>query len=542
MVAFVSNAGWIESKAADGMRKCVAEDFTSINVFHLRGNQRTQGDRSRREGGKIFGQGSRAAIAITVLVRNPAKATRGSIRFHDIGDYLSRDEKLGVIEKLGSMGGIERHELWQSIVPNDRYDWLAQRDEAFQTFIPMGDKKDKSARPIFSSYSSGVKTNRDAWAYNPSRRVVEDNMARMVAFYHAALRGETTGDLNDPKRISWSWLLRERFGKKLTAEFDARRIRISSQRPFMKAWLYYDGFFNENRYLMPSIFPDLKQVENRVIMVKQRWGGQGNLALMLDAIPALQTDGGDQSFPRYLFEAEGEESRDDDLFRSATKAVSTGLKARDAITDDALDRFSAAYPRQPISKDDIFHYVYGILHSEDYLDQYNESLTKELPRIPFVKDADDFWSFSRAGKALGELHVNYEAVEPYPVQIKQGDLRLANIADPAAFFRVEKMKFGGKRGAVDKGTVTYNANITMTGIPTEAYDYIINGKPAIEWVMERQCVKTDAESGIISDANLYAAETVGDPMYPLLLFQRMITVSLETMKIVRSLPSLGELS
>lgn len=541
-VAFVSNAGWIESKAADGMRKCLAEDFTSINIFHLRGNARTQGEQRRKEKDNVFGQGSRAAIAITVLVRNPAKKTRGAIRFHDIGDYLTREDKLELVEQLGSINGIERRELWQSIVPNDRYDWLAQRDEAFQTFIPMGEKRDKSAKPIFSSYSSGVKTNRDAWAYNPSRGVVESNMARMVDFYHAALRGDATGDLNDPKRISWSWLLRERFGKKLSAEFDARRIRISSHRPFTKAWLYYDGFFNENRYLMPSIFPDLATVKNRVIMVKQRWDGQGNLALMLDAIPALQTDGGDQSFPRYLVEPSDGKNGKDDLFRNASSTESTEANVRDAITDDALNRFLAAYPGQAISKDDIFHYVYGMLHSEDYLDQYNESLTKELPRIPFVKTAEDFWAFSQAGKALGELHVNYETVEPYPVQIKQGDLRLTTITDPVTFFRVEKMKFGGKRGAVDKGTVTYNANITMTGIPNEAYDYVVNGKSAIEWIMERQCVKTDAESGILSDANLYATETVGDPMYPLLLFQRMITVSLETMKIVRSLPPLGELS
>lgn len=219
----------------------------------------------------------------------------------------------------------------------------------------------------------------------------------------------------------------------------------------------------------------------------------------------------------------------------------TRIVRRDGITDEGLAHFQAAYPGEVIRKKDVFYYVYGLLHSEDYRTRFADNLTKQLPRIPRVKAAADFWHFSKAGRDLAALHVNYEQVEPFPVTISQGALALAHIPDPVKFYRVEKMKFAGKQGKHDKSTVIYNAHITMTGIPLAAYDYVVNGKPALEWVMERQCVKTDKASGIVNDANRYAIETVGDPAYPLLLFQRMITVSLETMKIVRALPPLGDL-
>lgn len=211
---------------------------------------------------------------------------------------------------------------------------------------------------------------------------------------------------------------------------------------------------------------------------------------------------------------------------------------RDGITDDGLVHFQTAYPGEEITKKDLFYYIYGLLHSEDYRARFADNLSKQLPRIPRVKTAADFRAFSKAGHALAGLHVNYEQVEPFPVTIAEGDLRLAHIPDPVRFYRVEKMKFGGKRPNLDKSTMLYNPNITITGIPLEAYDYVVNGKPALEWVMERQCVKTDKASGIVNDANRYANETIGDPAYPLLLFQRVITVSLETMKIVRALPKL----
>jgi len=227
-----------------------------------------------------------------------------------------------------------------------------------------------------------------------------------------------------------------------------------------------------------------------------------------------------------------------DLFADEATAEATVITRREAITDEGLAYFQAAYPGEVISKKDLFYYTYGLLHSEDYRSRFADNLAKELPRIPRVKTASDFWAFSKAGRALAGLHVNYEQVALYPVTLKEGDLSLAVIDDPEAFYRVEKMKFGGKRPNLDRTTVIYNPRITMTNIPLEAYDYVVNGKAALEWVMERQVVKTDPASGIVNDANRYAVETVGDPAYPLKLFQRVITVSLETMKIVRSLPPL----
>lgn len=204
----------------------------------------------------------------------------------------------------------------------------------------------------------------------------------------------------------------------------------------------------------------------------------------------------------------------------------------------APKHFTDAYTGESITKDDVFYYVYGLLHSEEYRERYADNLTKQLPRIPLMKRAEDFRAYVDAGRRLGDLHVNFESVEPFPVTVKEGDLRLANISDPVAYYRVEKMKFGGKRPKLDKSTVIYSPRITITGIPLEAYDYVVNGKPALEWIMERQCVKSDPASGIVNDANRYAIETVGDPAYPFMLFCRIITVSLERMEIVRSLPSL----
>ena len=552
VVAYVSNAGWLEANTADGLRLCLAEEFASIHVFHLRGNQRTSGERSRREGGKIFGSGSRTPVAIALLVKNPAVAQNGQIHFHDIGDYLTQSEKLAITARFGSIGGIARAKGWQTITPDEHGDWLGQRDNAFDAFMPIGNKKGEGPK-LFDNFSLGVASNRDAWCYNPSREAIVGNMSAMVRFYNAELtrfdaahlksdrkaRGKAVDRFidTDPTKISWTHNIKEELAKGKPLAFDETVLTPSLYRPFTRQWLYYSRSFNERVYQMPRVFPDAVAA-NRVIMVKQRPTEGSHLALMVDCIPELQTDGGAQCFPRYLYDGEAEPADDvpqDGLFAAAPAAKGG---RRDAISDVGLTHFQAAYPGEAITKDDLFHYVYGLLHSEDYRTRFADNLSKQLPRIPAVKQAADFRHFAEAGRKLGDLHCEFEAVEPFPVTIAEGDLRLATIPDPERFYRVEKMKFGGKRPNADKSTVIYNSNITMTGIPLEAYNYVVNGKPALEWVMERQCVKTDKASGIVNDANRYAIETVGDPAYPLKLFQRIITVSLETMKIVRALPRL----
>nr|WP_273543379.1 type ISP restriction/modification enzyme [Sneathiella sedimenti] len=543
VMAYVTNAGWIDGNAADGMRACLAEEFSDIYIFHLRGNQRTSGELSRREGGKIFGSGSRAPIAISVFVKNPNATEHGRIFFHDIGDYLDQKQKLDLIRNFASIGGISELGGWTKIDPNERNDWINQRDQGFENYIQIGDKKGDSDAALFSNYTHGVITSRDAWCYNSDQALLRANVKRSIGFYMEELdRKEVSGfsgDIDnfvttDAKKVSWSRALKADIRKGKPLSIDDGRIMASLYRPFGKQWIYFSRRFNEMVYQLPQVFPESGE-SNLAIMIKGNWRGSGQLALMIDALPCYQPDGGAQCFPLKVY-GKAEQSNSDDLF--ATVSSTSHMKVNDGITDTGLKHIQSSYPGETISKEDIFYYIYGLLHSEGYRSRYAENLSKELPRIPCVKKADDFWALSHAGRALSELHVNYESVEPYPVTIKQGDLRTAVIKDPEAFYRVTKMKYAGKRGDEDKSTVIYNANITMQDIPLEAYDYVVNGKPALEWVMERQVVKTDKKSGITNDANRYAIETMGNPAYPLELFQRVITVSLETMKIVRGLPKL----
>lgn len=540
IVGFVTNAGFVESNTADGIRKCLAEEFSSLYVFHLRGNQRTSGETSRREGGKIFGSGSRAPIAISLMVKNPAAQAKGQIYFHDIGDYLSREEKLLKIDGYASTAGIEH---WKKIIPDEHGDWLKQRDNSFGQFIVLGDKDNKSALTLFDNYSNGVKTQRDAWAYNASKAKLADNMSSMIEFYNAEVtrfnvahpeldtkaRQERVDNFIDtsPISISWTRALKQDLGKNRSYTFDSDCLVRSLYRPFTKQWLYFNRRFNEMVYQIPRIFPNAS-VENLGICVPGLGGDKGFSALITSSIPDLNLApgmGGYQCFPLYLYDEAAKASKDD-LFADP---IERGLRRRDAITDAGLAHFHAAYPGESISKEDLFYYVYGLLHSPDYRERFADNLSKELPRIPAVKKTEDFWAFSQAGRALAELHLNYETVAPYPLSMEvKGSLKDAD-------YRVEKMKFA-KKG--DKTTVIYNSRITLKGIPEAAWDYVVNGKAALDWVMERQAVRTDKASGIVNDANDWANETMGNPKYPLELFQRVVTVSLETQKIVKALPKL----
>lgn len=541
VVAYVSNAGWVDGNAMDGMRKCLADEFSSLYVFHLRGNQRTVGELSRKEGGKIFGSGSRAPIAISIMVRNPDSAEFGKIYFHDIGDYLDQKEKLAIVHSFGSIEGIREAQGWKSIKPDRNCDWVGQGDRSFLNFIPIGDKKSKSTKSIFENYSNGLKTQRDSWCYNSSKQALLENISGMVEVYNSEVTRYLSQDIStdtdkfinkDISKISWTRALKWDLEKGKRIEFNRDSAVVASYRPFQKQWEYFDRRLNEMVYQMPKMFPN-SDAKNRCLTVNPSWKESGQVALMTDHVTDLHLNGDTQCFPLHLYEPA---SADDGLFATGE----TGYIQRDGISDVGLKHFQDAYAGDEISKEDLFYYIYGLLHSPDYRERFKNNLSKELPRAPAVKTAADFWAFSKAGRTLGDLHVNYETVDPYPVVIAEGDLRTAVYDDAKVFYRVEKMKFGGKGKDKDKDKtiVHYNPHITMTGIPLEAYNYIVNGKPALDWVMERQCVKTDKASGIVNDANDYANETVGNPAYPLELFQRIITVSLETMNIVNSLPEL----
>tara|TARA_R110000796_G_scaffold14517_1_gene47448 strand:- start:27663 stop:31964 length:4302 start_codon:yes stop_codon:yes gene_type:complete len=537
IVAYVSNAGWLDGNAADGMRACLKEEFTDLYVFHLRGNARTSGERRRKEKGNVFGEGSRTPIAVSVLVKNPDAAEHGRIFFHDIGDYLDQKQKLAIIRDFAEVKGISNAEGWERITPDVNNDWLRSADKGFPKFITIGSKKETPA--VFSSYYNGVQTNRDQWAQNPNQKKLAENLETLVSTYEEDRKALHAGGslpadweekiCTDPKKIKWTRGLKTRFSKNVSLSPEDGEFVLSLYRPFTRQWLFRDKNLNEYTNRSKEMFPTAKS-DNRTLLTTGP--GESFSTFMTGTVSDVQTLFNGQCFPLYLYDQKDDENGG--LF----DGQSTGLQRRDAITDAGLAHFHAAYQGEEITKEDIFYYVYGLLHSPDYRDRYADNLTKELPRIPCVKTYADFRAFSDAGRALGDLHVNYETVEPYAVTYKQGTPELWNIGDAETFYRVTKMKFGGKRPNADKTTVIYNANITMTDIPLEAYDYIVNGKPALEWVIERQVVKTDKASGIINDANDYANETMNNPAYPLELFQRVITVSLETMKIVRALPKL----
>ncbi|MDB5578834.1 MAG: damage-inducible protein [Bradyrhizobium sp.] len=320
VVAYVSNAGWLDANTADGLRQCLAEEFANIYVFHLRGNQRTSGERSKREGGKIFGSGSRTPVAITLLVKNPEAAEQGRIYFHDIGDYLTREEKLAIVARFGSVGGIAKAGGWGPVTPDKYGDWLSQRDSSFDTFIAMGDKDTKGGTAVFANFSRGVATARDAWCYNGSRNVVASNMRAMIDFYNAELdrfnaahhnsdrqarEAALDGFINtDPTKISWNRGLKSDLVKGKSFSFDNSCVTSSLYRPFTRQYLYYNRSLNDMVYQMPRIFPMGEvEAENQVIMVKQRQHEGSQFALMINGIPELQTDGGAQCFPEYLYEA-----------------------------------------------------------------------------------------------------------------------------------------------------------------------------------------------------------------------------------------------
>lgn len=541
VLAFVSGNSWIEKSFADGLRACLVEEFCDLYVINLRGDVRKDilGKGMFREGGNVFDSGSMTGISVCLLVKSNRRVEYGTIHYFDIGDDLSGKEKRGILTQNKSLKGLIDANSFKLVSPNIDYDWVNQGEASFGKHISLGDKKNKKSKQVFSNYTNGVKTQRDAWCYNASTDQLESKMDDFIRFYNDEVSRYTslsskpnTDDFisTDPKKTNWTRALKWDLEKGKFGQFEAEKIRTAVYRPFHKQKLYYCRQFNEIVGQLPKIFPSENTI-NRLICVSGIGSQRGISVFMADTTPDLQLIQNGQFFPLHLYEPA---SADDGLFATGE----TGYTKRDGISDAGLKHFQDAYAGEQISKEDLFYYIYGLLHSLDYRERFKNNLSKELPRIPAVKTAADFWAFSKAGRALGDLHVNYETVDPYPVVIAEGDLRLAHIDDPKAFYRVEKMKWGGKGKVKDKTVVHYNPRITMTGIPLEAYDYVVNGKPALDWVMERQCVKKDKASGIVNDANDYANETVGNPAYPLELFQRVITVSLETMKIVNRLPEL----
>ena len=526
IIGFVTNAGWIDSNSADGMRKCLTEEFNSIYIYHLKGNQRTSGERSRQEGGKVFGEGSRAPVAIVFLVKNPESSEHGKIYFHAVDDYLTREEKLAALRSDRSIA----YTPTDTITPDAHGDWLNQRDNSYGRFMRVDGKK-TSEISIFKNYSNGVKTNRDSWVYGSDKHKVLQRIGESIEFYNSQVEEASKNpkfeiDL-DPRKMKWDRLQKNTVWRgKISELTSSSKIYRSQYRPFFSQFLYFDRFWNNCVYQMPAIFPTNES--KNLVICSSGVGSKEYSCLMVDQIPCLDFLEKTQCFPRWL---PGEQTgKKDTLDFGDSDEMPSGF------TKEALPHFQKAYPGKVITEDDLFYYIYGVLHSEDYRTRYANNLMKELPRIPRVATYEQFMVFAEAGRKLAELHVNFENVQPY------AGVKIEYTKEGAPSYRVTQMKWArikGKTGnaAKDKSTLIYNDWITVRNVPLEAQEYIVNKKSALDWVVERACVSIDKASGIVNDFNDYATEQ-GNERYPLDLFLKVITVSLETIKIVKNLPSL----
>ena len=540
IIAFISNGAWVDGNAHDGFRTSLQREFDKIYVLNLRGNARTQGELRRKEGDGVFGLGSRTPIAITLLVKYPAASGKSrelaEIRYHDIGDYLKREQKLDILRQACHLGGIPS---WQAIQPNDKEDWINQRDGGFDDLLPLTPEKkgDLKASSVFSMYSSGTKTQRDAWAYNYSEKELTIIAHRSINHYNEIVSEVQCGKRQTPdfdtKLISWTRAVLRDVMRGVHYDASQGEVRTTLYRPFCKQVLFWYKPLVEMRYQMQLLYPH-RDTENLCICVTT---GSKFGSFITEYIPDLHLIGDAQCFPLYWYE-ENKQEQANDLFGNAN---ASRYKRRDGVTDwmlrEVRSRFSGA---RSLTKEDIFYYVYGLLHSTDYRERFADDLRKSLPRIPIVERVEDFMAFSQAGRALAALHLGYEGY-PAPEGVVVTTAEQPASMDEYDYYRVEKMTFPkGVKKTEPSDTIHYNSRITITNIPLEAYDYVVNGKSAIDWIIERYQVTTDKNSGIVNDPNAWSQEQ-GKPRYILDLLLSVIHVSLESQRIIATLPRLTTL-
>ena len=514
VVAFVTNNGFLDGIAFDGMRKHLAQDFTKIYHIDLKGNARTSGERRRKEGGNVFDDQIRVGIGISFFIKKAETTSEtAEVWIYAVDDYLKASEKQKFLVDFGDYTNVPMKES----TIDAKHTWLTEGIHAeFDTFIPMGTKEAKAKKGaatdvIFKTYSRAVVTCRDAWAYNFNRNALIKNIQRMIDNYNlevARWSQRTDREANvddfvvyDETKISWSRDLKVKLKRGTIAEYAEHKVRASLYRPFTKSNLYFDRTMNDVVYVFPSIFPTPEaETENLAICVSGI-GNKGNFtSLMTKIIPCLGLIGSDQCFPFYTYDEDG-------------------TNRQENITDWALAEFRNHYNDDSITKWDIFHYNYALLHHPAYREKYAMNLKRDLPHIPF---AEDFWGFAKAGKALADLHVNYESVP------KCDKLRKVETPGIQVNWEVEKMKL-----SKDKTQLKYNDFLTLDGIPLETYDYKLGTRSALEWVIDQYRVKIDKRIGIKNDPN-----RVDEPQYIVDLIGRVITVSLETVEIVKGLPAL----
>ena len=519
VVAFVTNNSFLDAVAFDGMRRHLANDFDAIYILDLGGNARKG---LKVSDANIFG--IRVGVNINLFVKtgramnrtttNEDASVPSRIFYYRTDDLWNKKQKFDFLNERGHIGNID----WQTIRPDVRYTWLTEGLHAeFDTFIPMGTKEakvvtDAAVAVIFKTYSLGVSTNRDAWARNFNRNALAENMNRLIGTYNAEIdrwKRRENRDANvddfvvyDNTKIKWSRDLKLDLKRSRIAEYAEGKVKNSLYRPFTKSNLFFDRVMNEEVYSFPSIFPTPEtEQENRVICVAGIGDRKGFGCLTTNRIPSIDLAFEKaQCFPFYTYDEDGRNRREN-------------------ITDWALEQFRAHYGDEAIGKWDIFHYVYGLLHHPTYRKRYQANLKRDLPHLPY---APDFRGFAKAGGRLGEIHIGYEDADEYPIK------KIETPGKPLDW-RVEKMRL-----SKDKTQIKYNDFLALDGIPAKVFDYRLGNRSALEWVIDQYRVKTDKRSGIVNDPN-----REDDPQYIVKLIRKVITVSLETVEIVESLPDLG---
>ena len=561
VVAFVSNGGWIDGNTGDGVRLSMAEDFTDLYVFNLRGNARTAGEQRQKEAGNVFRDGGRTTIAVMVGVKDPA---RSGIELHykDIGDYLTAAEKLEIVEN----SNVEYME-WQQIAPNKEGDWLNQRSEEFEKWPVVGEKNGAAVK-VFEVYSRGLSTARDAWAYAQTDGQLLSKLGILTGTYTEAttslqkwladqgITKPTEQDVTaflrvhpqyaDTTKVSWNRTLKNLAAKGAEILVQPDRIYGSLYRPFMKQRGYFEQSLNDMTYQLPTMFPTPAHL-NIGFYVVNPGSAKPFSALGTDLLPDLAMWGSNagQFFPRFTWAAV--EADDGGLFAEGTTVkqgeasiygkvgeVVDGYVRVDNITDAIKDLYRDALGAD-ITGDDIFHFVYGKLHDPVYRTKYAADLKKMLPHIETPSTRAEFDKFAVAGQELMDLHVNYETVEPWPLDIQvKGD-----VADREKW-RVLKMKWAKRKDTEtgknvnDVTKLIYNKRVTIAGIPEEADEYMLGSRSAVAWLIDRYQVKKDKASGIVNDPNDWADE-VGNPRYIVDLIGKVVRVAMETVRIVDEL-------
>ncbi|MHB9038097.1 MAG: type ISP restriction/modification enzyme, partial [Armatimonadota bacterium] len=510
IICFVSNNSFIDQIAFDGMRKHLTRDFTQIYHLDLLGNFRKKSNLTVTSS-NVFG--ITVGVGITIAVRNSGPTER-EIRYFRLPETWTRYDKCEYLAKQKSAGNLH----WNILTPDKNNTWLTEglRNEftTFQSISTKGEKTLRSSQPpgIFRTYGGGVKTNRDEWTYDFDRSRLIANVRRFIETYNSEVdrwqrrkdRDARVDDfvLYDDRRIKWSATLKQNLIRGIYAEYAETRIRKALYRPYCKQFLFFDRLAIERVYGFPHFLPTTSaEDENRIIWLKTGLTDQSYIVIS-NSFVDIMPNGGSQCFPFYTY-------------------AEDGTNRRENITDWALAQFRKKYGKE-VSKWDIFYFVYALLHHPVYRERYAENLKRELPRIPMTVSPEDFPTYAEIGRKLADLHLNYETIKEYPLDW------IENNSIPFSW-RVEKMRL-----SKDKSTLVVNDSLTLTGFPPECFNYRLGNRSALEWVIDQYRISTDKRSGITSDPN-----RADDQEYIIRLVGRVVTVSVETVKLIQALPDLG---